>query len=98
MQLVEAMRELGVCDSQQAMLLADAKMSHKKMIAMEQELVSLQEKHNALQEKHNELLAERAKDKADAQGICEALHNLMYEPYTSQRRGFEMHRILYGCG
>jgi hypothetical protein len=31
-QLVEVMRERGICDSQQAMLLADAKMSHKRMI------------------------------------------------------------------
>jgi chromosome condensin MukBEF complex kleisin-like MukF subunit len=58
----------------------------------------LQFKYVDLVTEHKALLSEQAKDKAAAQGIRAALQNLMYEPFTLERRGFEMHRILYGCG
>lgn len=78
---------------------------HEKHNALLVEHKALQEKYNALQEKynallaeHNALLAERAEEKAASQSVHVALQNLMYEPFSEQRRGFEIHKILYGCG
>jgi hypothetical protein len=82
--------------SDQEGVLAEATMSYNKIRTLESELKNLREEHKQLQQEHTKLKHEVAMDQAQRNDIRVALQNLACAPFDSMRRGFEMHRILYG--
>jgi hypothetical protein len=94
--MYEFMRANGVDESEQPSLLADADMSHQKMLSLERDLQQLQKDHQQLQKDHQQLQNEREVEARAKDDVHRALQNLLYEPFSDYRSGFEMHRILYG--
>jgi predicted nuclease with TOPRIM domain len=136
--MYEFMRANGVGESEQTGLLADADMSHQKMLSLERDLQQLQKDHQQLQKDHQQLQNDYQQLQKDHQqlqkdhqqlqkdhqqlkndyqqlqndyqqlqnerevearakdDVHRALQNLLYEPFSEYRSGFEMHRILYG--
>ena len=66
--------------------------------ALQKKHDALQKEHAALQTQYANLLDERQKDADKSETVRKALAKLAYEPFDSDRRGFELHRILYGTG
>ena len=73
---------------------------HKKLQEdhkqLQEDHKQLQQDHKQLQQEYKQLQQEVAMDQAQRNEIRIALQNLACAPFDSMRRGFEMHRILYG--
>ena len=88
--------ELNELKLEHKQLQQDHKQLQQDHKQLQEDHKQLQEDHKQLQQEYKQLQHEVAIDQAQRNDIRLALQNLACAPFDSMRRGFEMHRILYG--